>query len=224
MRTNELNVTQAETIELPPSKSQDKMAIVFKGFVGSNTLTELASIPISIPNDFKGELYYKIEGTIADRAFSTCDDMVGETFGDSRHIRFQNEAGCDAEMIVIYDVDEVINGQTMMMPRTVATGMINGLGGKYRIVAIPKNTSKGQPITIVFQSSTTEKNDIRSTTLPADSTDNPRRAKRSGERCLTRGAGRANRNARRLRPDFGITQIRLSDLAVGIQISEGQGG
>jgi hypothetical protein len=71
-------------------------------------------------------------------------------------------------MIVTYFVDEVINGQKMVMPKTLSTGMINGLGGKFRLVTIPKKTSKGMQITISLQGSTTVKNDIFSTTLPAD--------------------------------------------------------
>lgn len=170
-RTNLINVTQAETVDLPSPKPKDKVTVSFLADVLSDVSKTVVSL--TIPNDFKGEACYKMEGTIADQAVSTCDEMVGETFGDARHIRFQNEAGYDAQMIVTYFVDEVINGRTMMMPKMIATGLINGLGGKYRIVAIPKNTKYGQPITISIQGSATVKNDIFSTTLPGDFTDSP---------------------------------------------------
>jgi hypothetical protein len=65
-------------------------------------------------------------------------------------------------------MDEVINGQKIVMPKILTTGMINGLGGKFRLVTIPKNTSKGMPITISLQGSATLKNAIFSTTLDAD--------------------------------------------------------
>ena len=120
--------------------------------------------------DFTGELCYKVEGASFAPTAATCDDTVGDTSGETRQIRFQNDAGYDANMIVTYFVDEVINGTTFPMAKTLSTGMINGLGGKFRLVTIPKNTSKGQSITIVIQGNATVKgNDaIYSTTLPAD--------------------------------------------------------
>lgn len=171
VRSNLINVTQAETVDLPAPKPKDKVTVDFLVDVGTDLPKKVVSV--TIPNGFTGEACYKIEGTMADQAVSTCDEMVGETFGDARHIRFQNEAGYDAQMIVSYFVDEVINGRTMMMPKMIVTGLINGLGGKYRIVAIPKNTSVGQPVTISIQGSATVRNEIFSTTLPGDFTDNP---------------------------------------------------
>lgn len=171
VRSNLISVTQTETVDLPVPKTKDKITVDFFADLGNDIPKKVVSV--TIPNGFTGEACYKIEGTMADQAVSTCDEMVGETFGDSRHIRFQNEAGYDAQMIVSYFVDEVINGRTMMMPKMIVTGMINGLGGKYRIVAIPKNTSAGQPVTITMQGSATVKNDIFSTTLPGDFSDNP---------------------------------------------------
>ena len=59
------------------------------------------------------------------------------------------------------------------MPKTFATGMINGLGGKFRLIALPLKTAKGMPITISVIGSTTVKNNVYSTTLDADFTDSP---------------------------------------------------
>lgn len=41
-------------------------------------------------------------------------------------------------MMVIYFVNEVVEGNTIPMPKTVVSGFINGLGGKFRMVNIPK--------------------------------------------------------------------------------------
>ena len=59
------------------------------------------------------------------------------------------------------------------MPKTITTGMINGLGGKFRLVTIPKNTSKGMPITVALQGNATHRNDIWSTTLSGDFAGSP---------------------------------------------------
>jgi hypothetical protein len=164
VKTNPIEVTQTETIEVPNGTSPTPIKINFinhwKSGIPFTTMTATA--------DFTGELCYKVEGISSAPTAATCDDTVGDTTGETRQIRFQNDAGYDAQLIVTYFVDEVINGQTMSMPKSLSTGMINGLGGKFRLVTIPKNTSKGMPITISLQGSTTVKNDIFSTTLPAD--------------------------------------------------------
>jgi len=164
VKTNPIEVTQTDTIEVPNGTSPTPVKINFinhwKNGIPFSTMTATA--------DFTGELCYKVEGTTFAPTAATCDDTVGDTSGETRQIRFQNDAGFDAAMIVNYFVDEVINGQKMVMPKTLTTGMINGLGGKFRLASIPKNTSVGMPITISLQGSTTVKNDIFSTTLPAD--------------------------------------------------------
>jgi hypothetical protein len=164
IKTNLIEVTQTDTIEVPNGTSPTPIKVDFinhwKSGIPFTTMTATA--------DFTGELCYKVEGTTFAPTSATCDDTVGDTTGETRQIRFQNDAGYDAQMIVTYFVDEVINGQKMVMPKTLSTGMINGLGGKFRLVTIPKKTSKGMQITISLQGSTTVKNDIFSTTLPAD--------------------------------------------------------
>ena len=57
---------------------------------------------------------------------------------------------------------------TEELPKTLTTGMINGIGGKFRLVTIPKETSKDMPISIGIQGNGTLKKNIFSTTLPAD--------------------------------------------------------
>jgi hypothetical protein len=163
--TNRLQLTQTETIEVPNGTSPTPVKIsIYNNYTGKKVLEATA------PANYTGELCYKVEGTGFAPTAATCDDTVGDTSGETRQIRFQNEAGYDAQMIVTYFVDEVINGQKMVMPKMLSTGMINGLGGKFRLVTIPKNTSKGMPITIALQGNATVKgNDaIFSTTLPAD--------------------------------------------------------
>jgi hypothetical protein len=163
VETNFIEVTETETIEIPNSTSNNSVKI---SLVNKWSGKEISTFSTSA--DFTGELCYKVEGTTISPTAATCDDTVGDTSGDTRQIRFQNDAGYDAQMVVSYFEDQVINGTTMAMPKILVTGLINGLGGKFRLVTIPKNTSKGQPITIALQGNSTVKNDIWSTTLPAD--------------------------------------------------------
>jgi len=163
VETNFIEVTETETIEVPNSASNKPVKI---SLINKWTGKEISAFTAAA--SFTGELCYKVEGTNVNPTAATCDDTVGDTSGETRQIRFQNDAGYDAQMVVSYFVDEVINGQTLLMPKILVTGMINGLGGKFRLVTIPKNTSKGQPITIAIQGNATVKDDIWSTTLPAD--------------------------------------------------------
>jgi hypothetical protein len=164
VKTNLIEVTQTDTIEVPNSTSQTPIKINFinhwKSGIPFSTMT--------VPANFSGDLCYKVEGTTFAPTAATCDDTVGDVTGKTRQIRFQNDAGYDAQMVVNYFVDEVVNGQKIPMPKSLATGMINGLGGKFRLVTIPKNTSKGMPITILLQGSATVKNDVFVTTLSGD--------------------------------------------------------
>jgi hypothetical protein len=62
----------------------------------------------------------------------------------------------------------VINGNTVPMPKTIVSGYINGLGGKFRMINVPKDTAPNMPITISLMGNATVKNGIFSTTLPAN--------------------------------------------------------
>lgn len=169
--SNVLEFTQTESVGIPNASWSLPIRIDF--IVGNIDGSGKQVGTMNAPSNFTGELCYKIEGALNSPVVSTCDDIVGDNFGETRMIRFQNEAGYDAQMVVSFFVDEVINGQTIAMPKFVMTGSITGLGGKFRLAAIPKKTSKGIPITIAFQGSTTLRNDIWSTTLPGDFTDSP---------------------------------------------------
>ena len=168
VETNFIEVTETETIEIPNGSSNAPIKI---SLINKWTGKEVSAFTASA--NFTGDLCYKVEGTNINPSGATCDDTIGDTSGETRQIRFQNDAGYDAQMIVIYFMDEVINGQTIAMPKTLVTGMINGLGGKFRLVTIPKNTSKGMSITISLQGNATVKNDVWSTTLPADFSASP---------------------------------------------------
>jgi hypothetical protein len=171
VNTNDLEVTQTDTIEVPQGTSLTPVKIEFRNkWNGNKTFSTM-----NASANFTGELCYKVEGTTFAPTAATCDDTVGDTSGKTRQIRFQNDAGYDANMIVTYFEDQVINGTTIAMPKFLSTGMINGLSGKFRLVTIPKNTSKGMQITIVIQGNATVKgNDaIYSTTLPADFASSP---------------------------------------------------
>ncbi|HQU86710.1 MAG TPA: hypothetical protein PKY59_26495 [Pyrinomonadaceae bacterium] len=163
VKSNPLEVLESDIVEVPNTSAKNPIKIRFLAY-GKEFNTTTASA------NFSGELCYKLEGTALAPTSATCDDTVGDTSGNTRQIRFQNDSGYDAQMIVTYFVDEVINGNKIPMPKTLTTGMINGLGGKFRLVTIPKDTSKGMPITIALQGNATVKgNDaIFSTTLDAN--------------------------------------------------------
>jgi hypothetical protein len=162
VKSNPLELLESDTVEVPYTSSKAPITLRFLAYNKEfNSAT--------VPGNFTGELCYKLEGTAFAPTSATCDDTVGDTTDpNTRQIRFQNEAGFDASMIVTYFEDQVINGVTIQMPKTLATGMINGLGGKFRLVTIPRGTSKGMPITIAIQGNATFKNDVYSTTLPAN--------------------------------------------------------
>ncbi len=164
VNTNTIELTQTETIEVPNGTSLTPVKIEFLNkWNGNKTFSTM-----NASANFTGELCYKVEGTTFAPTAATCDDTVGDTTGETRQIRFQNDAGYDAQMMVSFFVDEIINGNKIPMMRTLTTGMINGLGGKFRLVTIPKNTSKGMPITISLQGNATVKNNVWSATLEAD--------------------------------------------------------
>ncbi|HEV7699588.1 MAG TPA: hypothetical protein VGO43_05120 [Pyrinomonadaceae bacterium] len=161
--TNKLTVTQTESIEVPIGTSATPVKVsIYNNYTG-NLISETP-----VKADFTGELCYKAEGASFAPTASTCDGTVGDTSGNTRQIRFQNDAGFDAQLIVTYFEDQTINGVKVPMPKTLTTGMINGLGGKFRLVTIPKKTAAGMPITIGIQGNATVKNDIFATTLPAN--------------------------------------------------------
>ncbi|HRH44619.1 MAG TPA: hypothetical protein PKY82_23485 [Pyrinomonadaceae bacterium] len=190
INTNDIEVTQTDTIEVPQGTSLTPVKIEFRnswnGYKTFSTMNASAN--------FTGELCYKVEGTTFAPTAATCDDTVGDTSGKTRQIRFQNDAGYDAQMIVQFFVDEVINGQKMAMPKTLTTGMINGLGGKFRLVSIPTNTSKGLGISVVIQGNATIKgNDgIFATTLPEDFAASPQPCFKVWGTALNPSGGKCN--------------------------------
>ena len=62
-------------------------------------------------------------------------------------------------------------GTKAAMPKTVASGYINL--GKSRTITIPKDTAPNMPNALILQGNATVKNDIWSTTLPADIKSSP---------------------------------------------------
>jgi hypothetical protein len=172
VKSNGLMVLQSETLEIPAETAPKPIAIKFlKGTgvnaQGNDTYAEFSTVTISA--SFSGELCYRVEGTLVNPVVSNCDNSIGDaTNGDIRQIRFQNDAGYDAQMTVMYFVNEVVNGNSIPMPKTVVSGFINGLGGKFRMLNLPKETSPNLPITIHLVGNATVKDGIFSTTLPAN--------------------------------------------------------
>jgi hypothetical protein len=173
VQTGLLNVLQTETIEIPHGKSSKPIEIKFT-HIDIAVDAQLNDVykdfsPTTVASSFSGELCYRLEGTTFNPVMSNCDNSIGDAAGtDVRQIRFQNDAAYDAQMMVIYFVNEVINGNTVPMPKTVVSGFINGLGGKFRMINIPKDTAPNLPITISLAGNATVKNGIFSTTLPAN--------------------------------------------------------
>lgn len=123
--------------------------------------------------DVPGDVCFKVEGTMASPNVSRCDESVGVMGSDVRQVRFQNDAWYDAQMSVTYYEDQTVNGTTIAMPKSIETGYINGLGGKYRLVNLPANIASKMPILISLQGSTTVRDSVWSTTIPANFTGNP---------------------------------------------------
>lgn len=127
----------------------------------------------TVAADFKGELCFKAEGTSFNPTASTCDDTVGDaSSGNTRQIKFLNDGAYDAQAVVMYFEYQTIGGTKVSMPKTITTGFINGLG-KSRMITLPKDVVQGTIIQIFLQGNATLKNDIWSTTLPADFNGSP---------------------------------------------------
>ncbi|MBC7901540.1 MAG: hypothetical protein H7070_15975 [Saprospiraceae bacterium] len=73
---------------------------------------------------------------------------------------------CAIPFGVMYFEYQNIGGNKVSMPKTISTGFINL--GKNRLITVPKEVVPGTVITIILQGNATVKNDIWSTTLPAD--------------------------------------------------------
>lgn len=160
---NSLEVLESDSIEVPVTQSTKPITVTIQ-----NNWSGKQFFTTPVAANFTGELCFKSEGTTFSPNASTCDGTVGDTSGETRQIRFQNDAGYDAKMIVTYYVDEKITGGVQTSAKTLDTGFINGLGGKFRLLTIPKKTSAGQPITIYLIGSNTFNNQILTTTLPPD--------------------------------------------------------
>ena len=172
VKSNSLMVLQSETLEIPAETSPKPIEIKFLKGTGVNAQGNDAYAEFStatIPASFSGELCYRVEGTLVNPVVSNCDNSVGDaTSSDARQIRFQNDAGYDAQMTIMYFVNEVINGNSTPMPKTITSGFINGLGGKFRLLNIPKETAPNMPIQIILTGNATVKDSIFITTLPAN--------------------------------------------------------
>ena len=172
VKSKELMVLQDDTLEIPPDISPKPIAIKFLKGTGitAQIRSEYAEFStVTIPAFFNGELCYRVEGTLVNPVVSNCDNSIGDaTSSDVRQIRFQNDAGYDAQMTITYFVNEMVNGNSIPMPKTVNSGFINGLGGKFRMLNLPKETSPNMPIQIILTGNATVKDGIFSTTLPAN--------------------------------------------------------
>lgn len=172
VKSKGIAVLQSDTLEIPQETSPKPIEIKFLKGTGIDTQGNDIYAEFStatVPASFNSELCYRVEGTLVNPVVSNCDNSIGDaTSSDVRQIRFQNDAGYDAQMMVMYFVNEVIEGNSVPIPKTVLSGYINGLGGKFRMINIPKDTAPNMPITISLMGNATVKNGIFSTTLPAD--------------------------------------------------------
>jgi hypothetical protein len=86
-----------------------------------------------------------------------------------RSIKFNNQAGYVAEMIVLYNVNQNVgNGVTIPVPKTLTTPKITV--GFTRPLIIPKDIVPNQPITVIIRGVGTVKKEFFSTTVPANFT------------------------------------------------------
>jgi hypothetical protein len=154
--TSQLMVLQEGTLTVPGTIASDtKVFLVLEDTDGDTVYSK------TLAATFAGPLCLKVEGTYAVWNVSNCDNSIG-IVGDEavRQIRFQNDAGYDAQMTVTYHL-----GGT---EQSVQSGFISGLGGKFRMVNIPATTDPGWAVTIKLEGSATWDDDILQTTLPED--------------------------------------------------------
>jgi hypothetical protein len=169
---NTLEVLESDSIEIPVTRSTKPITVSIKNNWGGNEF-----FTASAAANFTGELCYKSEGTTFSPNAAACDGTMGDTSGNTRQIRFQNDAGYDAKMLIFYWVDQKVNGTVTATLKTLDTGMINGLGGKFRLLTIPKKTSAGKPILVHLVGNATVKgsDDVYSTQLPGDFAASPQK-------------------------------------------------
>ncbi len=162
---NPLEVLESDSIEVPVTQSTKPITVSIKNNWGGNEF-----FTTSATANFTGELCYKSEGTTFSPNAAACDGTMGDTSGNTRQIRFQNDAGYDAKMLIFYWVDQKVNGTMIATLKTLDTGMINGLGGKFRLLTIPKKTSAGKPILVHLIGNATVKgsDDVYATQVPGD--------------------------------------------------------
>jgi hypothetical protein len=154
------------SVDIPTS---DPIRVYFQKLEANVRLNTFHTEIVDVP----GDVCFKVEGTLASPNVSRCDESVGVMGPDVRQVRFQNDAWYDAQMSVTYYEDQTIGGNTKPMPKSIETGFINGLGGKYRLVNLPASVSLKMPIVILLQGSTTVRDSVWASTIPANFTGNP---------------------------------------------------
>lgn len=164
VRTNIIELLQSDAIEIPYSAPNVPIQVKF---YTAPSLKVFSTNTIS--STFTGQLCYRTEGTLMSPTVSNCDNSVGDASdANVRQIRFQNDSAFDAQMTVMYFVNEKVDGNSVPMPKTAVSGFINGLGGKFRMINIPNETSPNMPINVLLTGSATVKDGIFATTLPAN--------------------------------------------------------
>ncbi len=162
--TNNTNLLESDVQEIPRTTTGKPIEVFIELDEGSSWKKFYTT---TVPANFTGEICFKTEGTTFNPNGSTCDDELNVSPNvDTRQIVFKNEAGYDAQISVMYFEMQNVGGTKVAIPKTVASGFINL--GKSRTISLPKDIAPNMPITIILQGNATVKNDIRSTTLPAD--------------------------------------------------------
>jgi hypothetical protein len=170
--TNPTALLETDVIEIPRGAAARpiKITLLANTDAGSN---QKVFYTTTVPANFTGEVCFKAEGTIFQPTGSTCDDTLGDTSGETRQIKFQNDGAYDAEATVMYFEYQTVGGNKISMPKTITTGFINL--GKSRMITVPKDVVPGTTITIHLRGNATVKgNDaIFTATLPADFAGSP---------------------------------------------------
>jgi len=118
--------------------------------------------PLRFVNDLNG----------VDYLVSSRKDTVGPA-GDTWQIRFENNAvALNTGLEVFYFEDMVVGGVATPMVKMLSTGAVNNLT-PVRMINIPKNTSKGMPITVSVKLYSTSTFELFKETLPAGFTGSP---------------------------------------------------
>jgi hypothetical protein len=163
--TNLVELGGEETIVIPRGSSTTPVEIVIRR-AGVTRDEGTIALKTTLPYDFTDSHCYRTEGTVFQPTGATCEGDANPLAGNTRQIQFKNIAAFDAALEVTYIESNKVNGVKTETPKTVTTGFINA--GVTRMISVPEDTAKNQPITVHVIGNATVRNDIFFGKIPAN--------------------------------------------------------